>query len=174
MEVAKKHQDQLDRIKTTIRRSYDYFKPNYDRYNKFRRFVFESSLTPDEISLLSDQSKPQLEFNVLEAYISRLLGEFSKQEPDISVSADDENQADPMTIKVVEQHLRHTLNDSSNEHVRYEVYKDILSGGYSVFKVTTDYANPMSMNQIIGLSRAEPTLCGFDQLCKFAHKGDGR
>src|ERR1700691_869169 len=175
MEVAKKHQDQLDRIKTTIRRSYDYFKPNYDRYNKFRRFVFESSLTPDEISLLSDQSKPQLEFNVLEAYISRLLGEFSKQEPDIEVSADDNNKADPMTIKIVEQHLRHTLTDSKNHHTKYEVYKDLLSGGFSDLKITTDYANPMSMHQVINIERCyDPTLCGHDQLARYSHKGDGR
>ena len=140
MQVAQKHQDQLSRIKTNIRRSYDYFKPNYDRFNDFRRFVFDTSLTSDEVTLLMTLSKPQLEFNVLEAYISRLLGEFSKQEPDIEVNADDQNTADPLTIKVVEQHLRHTLTDSKNHHTKYEVYKDLLSGGFSTLKVTTDYA----------------------------------
>jgi len=175
MEVAKRHQEQLERIKTNVRRSYDYFKPNYDRYNEFRRFVFESSLKDDEIQLLMAQSKPQLEFNVLEAYISRLLGEFSKQEPDIEVSADDQSKADPMTIKVIEQHLRHTLLDPKNHNTRYEVYKDLLSGGFSSLKIFTDYANPMSMHQIIDIERAfDPTLCGYDQLARYSHKGDGR
>jgi hypothetical protein len=175
MEVAKKHQSELERIKTNVRRAYDYFKPNYDRYNEFRRFVFESSLRGEEITLLETLSKPQLEFNVLEAYISRLLGEFSKQEPDIEVSADDENSADPATIKVLEQHLRHTLTDSQNYHTRYEVYKDLLSGGFSALKLSTDYANPMSFNQIINITRVyDPTLTGFDQLARYSHKGDGR
>lgn len=175
MEVAKRHQEQLDRIKTNVRRAYDYFKPNYDRYNEFRRFVFESSLREEEITLLMTISRPQLEFNVLEAYISRLLGEFSKQEPDIEVNADDQDTADPMTIKVVEQHLRHTLTDSSNHHTKYEVYKDLLSGGFSTLKMTTDYVNPMSFNQAINIERAfDPTLCGFDQLARYSHKGDGR
>ncbi len=175
MDVAKTYQSQLTRIKDNVRRSYDYFKPNYDRYNEFRRFVFESSLNSEEITLLMTLSKPQLEFNVMEAYISRLLGEFSKQEPDIEVSADDQNVADPMTIKVVEAHLRHTLSDSNNHHSRYEVYKDILSGGFSVMKVTTDYAHPMSLDQIIKIERAfDPTLCGFDPLARYSHKGDGR
>src|ERR1700688_4478200 len=116
MEVAKTHQDQLARIKKTVRQAYDYFRPNYDRFNEFRRFVFESSLKAEEITLLATLSKPQLEFNVLEAYISRLLGEFSKQEPDIEVSADDQNTADPMVLKLVEQHLRHTLTDAKNHH----------------------------------------------------------
>jgi hypothetical protein len=175
MEVAKKHQEQLERIKTNVRRSHDYFKPNYDRYNEFRKFVFESSLTENELTLLQSLSKPQLEFNVLEAYVSRLLGEFSKQEPDIEVNADDQNTADPMTIKVVEQHLRHTLCDAQNHHTKYEVYKDLLSGGFSSLKVTTDYAKPMSFHQIINIERAyDPTLCGYDQLAKYSHKGDGR
>ena len=175
MEVAKRHQEQLERIKTNVRRSYDYFKPNYDRYNEFKRFVFESSLREEDITLLMTLSKPQLEFNVLEAYISRLLGEFSKQEPDIEVNADDQNRADPLTIKVVEQHLRHTLTDSQNHHTKYEVYKDLLAGGFSSLKVKTDYASPMSMHQLISIERAyDPTLCGYDQLARYSHKGDGR
>jgi hypothetical protein len=175
MEVAKKHQDELERIKTNVRRSYDYFKPNYDRFNDYRRFVFESSLRGDEITLLETLSKPQLEFNVLEAYISRLLGEFSKQEPDIEVNADDINIADPVTIKVLEQHLRHTLTDSNSYNTRYEVYKDLLSGGFSGLKISTDYANPMSFNQVINITRVfDPTLTGYDQLARYPHKGDGR
>jgi hypothetical protein len=175
MEVAQKHQQQLERIKTNVRRSHDYFKPNYDRFNEFRRFVFESSLTDEEVTLLMTLSKPQLEFNVLEAYISRLLGEFSKQEPDIEVHADDESHADPLTIKLVEQHLRHTLCDANNHHTKYNVYKDLLSGGFSGLKVSTDYANPMSFHQVINIDRVfDPTLCGFDQLARYSHKGDGR
>jgi hypothetical protein len=173
-DVAQRYQDQLPRIKKRVRNAHDYFKHNYDRYNEFRKFVFESSLTDDEITLLMTMGRPQLEFNVLEAYISRLLGEFSKQEPDIEVNAFDEDRADPITIKFVEQHLRHVFMDSNNEHTRYEVYKDLLSGGFSVMKVYTEYEHPMSMNQAIRISREEPTLCGFDKVTKFSHKGDGQ
>lgn len=175
MDVAQRYQDQLERIKKNVRSAHDYFQPNYDRYNEFRRFVFESSLKEEEITLLMTLSRPQLEFNVLEAYISRLLGEFSKQEPDILVSADDQNTADPLTIKVLEQHLRHVLSDAENDHMKYEVYKDILSGGFSTIKITTDYANSMSFHQVIKMERVfDPTLCGFDQMARYSHKGDGR
>jgi hypothetical protein len=173
-EVAKRHQDQLSIIKKKVRNAHDYFKDNYERYNEFRKFVFESSLTNDEITVLMDINRPQLEFNVLEAYISRLLGEFSKQEPDIEVNAFDEDKADPITIKVVEQHLKHVFLDANNEHTRYEVYKDLLSGGFSTLKVFTDYEHPMSMNQVIKIERQEPTLTGFDKLARFSHKGDGQ
>jgi Phage P22-like portal protein len=173
-DVAKRYQDNLARIKKKVRNAHDYFKHNYDRYNEFRRFVFENSLTGDEITLLMTINRPQLEFNVLEAYISRLLGEFSKQEPDISVNAFDEDKADAITIKVVEQHLKHVFMDDNNEHTRYEVYKDLLSGGFSTLKIFTDYEHSMSMKQVIKIERQEPTLTGFDKLARFSHKGDGQ
>lgn len=172
-DVAKRYQDNLSRIKKVVRGTHDYFKDNYDRYNEFRKFVFESSLTNDEITLLRTMGRPQLEFNVLEAYLSRLLGEFSKQEPDIEVNAYDEQKMDPITIKVVEQHLKHVFMDNDNQHLRYEVYKDLLSGGFSVVKVMTDYEHPMSMNQVIKFTKCEPTLSGFDKIARFSHKGDG-
>jgi hypothetical protein len=169
------NQTPLERIKKNIRFSYDYFKNNYDRYNEFIRFVFETSLKEEDVTLLVNLGKPQLEFNILEAYISRLLGEFSKQEPDIAVNADDQNAADPKVISLLEAHLRHELNDSKNEHTRYLVYKDLLAGGFSVFKIYTEYANPMSFDQTIRIARAsDPTLCCFDQLARLPHKGDGR
>jgi portal protein len=173
-DVAKCYQDNLARIKKVVRNTHEYFKHNYDRYTEFRKFVFESSLTSDEITLLMTMNMPQLEFNVLEAYISRLLGEFSKQEPDIEVRASDEDKADPITIKVVEQHLKHTFMDSDNEHLRYEVYKDLLSGGFSAVKVYTEYEHHMSMNQVIKFMKCEPTLTGFDKISRFSHKGDGQ
>ncbi len=173
MTVAQRHQDRLPKIKNRVRNAHDYFKHNFDTFNEFVRFVFESNFTNDEVTLLETRNMPQLEFNSLEARVSRLLGEFSKQEPDIMVSADDEEKADPITMKVIEQHLRHVLLDINNEHLRYEVYKDLLAGGFSVIKVFTDWANTMSMEQVIKLERAEPTLCVFDKVARFAHKGDG-
>jgi hypothetical protein len=65
------------------------------------------------------------------------------------------------------------LLDIDNHHTRYQIFKDLLVGGFSVLKVFTDYANPMSMDQVIKFERCEPTLCGFDKLSKFSHKGDG-
>lgn len=173
-DVAGSYKGELPRIKDRVRNAHEYFKHNYDSFNEFRKFVFESSLTNDEITLLETIGRPQLEFNVLEAYLSRLLGEFSKQQPDIAVSAFDEDQADPLTIKVTEQHLRHVFSDNNNEHMRYEVYKDLLSGGFSIIKVFTEYEHPMSLNQVIRMSREEPTLAGFDRLARMSHKGDGQ
>lgn len=171
----KKAQSELEKIKKDVKNSYEAFKPNYDRFNEFRRFIFETSLTQDDVTLLNELSKPAIEFNVTEAYISRLMGEFSKQEPSVSVSSEDQSQSDPRTISIVEQHIRHSLCDSNNQHTKWEIMKDLYSGGFSTGKVWTDYANSMSFNQVLLWERAfDPCLCGYDQLARFSHKGDGR
>lgn len=175
MEVAQRYQDHLAEIKENVKSAYEAFRHNYDRFNEFRKFVFETSYTSDDVALLNDLSKPSIEFNITEAYISRLLGEFSKQEPSVAVSADNEDKADPLVVHVVEQHIRHVLLDSKNHHAKYEVIKDTYSGGFSAFKVWTDYKNPMSFDQDIMFDRVyDPTLVGFDPLARYSHKGDGR
>lgn len=175
MAVAKSYKERLSKIKENVKNSYEAFKPNYDRFNEFRRFIFETSLTQDDISLLTSIGKPQLEFNISEAYISRLMGEFSKQEPAISVGADDEDQADPESIHIVEGHIRHLLLDSKNHHTRWEIMKDIYSGGFSNGKLWTDYAHSMSFDQVFNFDRCfDPCLVGYDQLARYSHKGDGQ
>lgn len=167
--------EELDRIKKNINQSYLYFKPNYDRFHKFRKFVFQTSLDQQEKDVLISLKKPIIEFNILEAYISRLLGEFAKHEPSIEITPADGAPIDIETIKLVEGHIRHIIYEANKNSCSYEVYKDLLSGGFSVVKIWTDWASPMSRNQVIKLGRVfDPTLCGFDPMAQYSHKGDGR
>lgn len=167
--------EELDRIKKNITNAHQYFKPNYDRFHLFRKFVFKTSISEEERNILIALKKPQIEFNILEAFISRLLGEFSKHEPSIEVTPADGVPVDLATIDLVEGHIRHIIYEANKNSCSYEVYKDLLSGGFSVVKLFTDYATPMSFNQIIKLERAfDPTLCGFDPMARYSHKGDGR
>jgi hypothetical protein len=175
MAVAQTYQNELSRIKDNVEKSYLSFRPNYERFSKFRKFVFESSLTNADREILQTRGIPDLEFNVLESFVSRLRGEFSKQEPSISVMADDGAEVDPQVINVVEAHIRHIINDANKEGCEYNVYTDTLSGGFSVLKVWTEYAHSMSHNQIIKVGRVfDPILCGFDPLARNPSKSDGR
>lgn len=174
MEVAKTHQSQLDRIKSTIRNTHEYYYKNYKAFNDDVKFTYDTTLCADEIALLMSLNMPQLEFNIIRPLIFRILGEISENAPDIIVSADDQNIADPMTIKIVEQHLRHDFSSPRMDRVKNELADDILSGGMGVLKVITEYANPNSFDQIITIKRANPVLCGFDINAQEPHKGDGR
>lgn len=171
---SKKHQEKLASFKENVRIAHDYWRPNNERYNEMRRFVFQKSINEREIQMLEAMQKPTIEFCILPAYIDRQLGEFAKQEPSIMVSTDNEELTDAKVVRVVEQHLRHILCDSGNHHTAYEVFKDLLTGGFSCFKITTDYADSKSFHQVIKWDRVyDPTLCGFDPLARLSHKGDG-
>lgn len=174
MEVALRHQNYLQTLKDNIEKSVEYFRDNAERYNSTRKFVFCSNLDPDDISLLKTLKKPTIEFNIQEAFVSRLRGEFSKQEPSIEVMAGYETPVDPQVIKIVEGHFKQILCDANNNGFEYQIYTDQLSGGYSAFKVITEYVSEKSFDHIIKMMRCyDPTMCGWDPMAKIPHKGDG-
>lgn len=173
-EIGKGIQKKLPELLKIVEKTYTYFKGNYDRFHHYQKFVFETSMTDDDVSILKALNKPQLEFNILNAYVSRLCGEFSKQQPSIAVMPEDGMPVDEEMLKVIEGHLRHILFESSKRSTQNLAYKNSLSGGFSVFKVTTEYANDMSFDQVIKFDTAyEPTLCGFDPMARQPDKSDG-
>lgn len=170
----KDEQTELKRIKQNVENSFQYFMNNYNRFNDYIRFVFITSMSDSDESLNKTLDRPSLEFNVLEAYISRLRGEFSKHIPSIEVSAKDGKKVDPQLIKVVEDHMRYILDEANKKNLEYNCYTDTLAGGYSAVKVFTSYTGEMSFHQDINIRRVyDPTMVGFDNMAKEDDKSDG-
>ena len=174
MEIAQKRKDQLERIKKNVEKSYQYFQSNYRRWHDSKNFIFITTLSEAEKNILTMLGKPQLEFNIVEPYISRLCGEFFKQEPSIEVSAKEEGKTDPKLIDIVEGYVRYIEYESRHNGFATEVFKDTTGGGFGVAKVYTEYEHPKSFKQIIKLERRDPTMCGFDPLAQLKTKADGR
>lgn len=176
-EISKEYNDQLARIKRLIESAYEFDKPNYDRFNEFRRFVFSTSLNEKDIQVLDTLKKPKIEFNILEAYISRLRGEFAHQEPSVLVTSKEGETSEEMVkiIEVVEGNLRNNLYEANQDGFEYEIYTDLLSGGFSTAKIYTDYLHPMSFDQEIKYKKLyDPTMAGFDPLAQKSDRSDGR
>ena len=178
--IAKKHTDMLSELKDCVEDWHGYWKDNSIRYNEFTRMVFQTALTPNMREKLTDLQKPQLEFNIMEAMISRLRGEFAKQEPSLNIRAADGITTQMLTpellktIEVVEAHLRAIFFDAASDSFEYTTYSDVLAGGFSVAEVYTDYVNEMTFEQSIKVERAfDPCLCFFDPMARLSHKGDG-
>src|SRR5579872_6852827 len=105
-EIAKKYSDKLPDLKKTVEEAHRYFEENASRFNKFMKFVFKSSLNQQEVAALMTTGKPTIEFNILEAYISRQRGEFAKHEPMIEVHA-----ADGVPLSSLTPQFLETLKD---------------------------------------------------------------
>lgn len=179
-EKGPKHDDKLKEIKKNITDSQSFFEQNVKRYQKFFNFVFITSITDEEIQILNETGKPALEFNVLESFISRQRGEFYKNDPKVTVSLQDgmflENLDKDyvLLIDIIEAHFKSILNDTKNDLLSYNLFTDILGGGFSVAKVCTEYINDKSFEQKICFKRVyDPCLTFFDPIAKDSHKGDG-
>lgn len=180
-ELAKKHAERLQELKKTAEDAQVYFQENVRRFEKFMRFVFKSSMTDEERGALVEIGKPTIEFNILEAYISRLRGEFAKQQPSLTVRAADGvpiamlTREFTETIELMEAHFRSIFFDGANDMLDYNVYSDLLAGGFSVLRVYTEYVHEKSFEQNIYIDKVfDPTLTFFDPLARKSHKGDGR
>lgn len=180
-ELAQEHKDKLKSLKAYVEDWHAYWKDNNALYNEFMTFVFKTSLGSTEISNLKILNKPAIEFNVCEAYISRLRGEFAMQQPTLTTSVADGIPASVLTqelvdtAEVVEGHIREVLSNTHNDGFEYNAYSSAIGGGFSVAEVYTDYINSESFEQTIFLENVfDPTLCGFDPLAKESHKGDGK
>lgn len=169
--------DNLSRIKKNIADWHEYFRENFKRFNRSRRFTFESSLTDSDLALLNETGKPQIEFNIQESFLSRLRGEFSRQEPTLKISPKptSKDPADPEMIDFLERYMQQMLFNSNRDNLQYDVLTDILSGGFSAVKVITEYDGPMSFEQEFKFERFfDPTLSVFDKTARLSHKGDGQ
>jgi len=174
--VKKEARDNFDIIKDDIEKGYLYFKKNYRTYNEFMRFVFKTSLTNADRSVNNEIQKPNMEFNILEAFISRLCGEFSKMDPAFTVRAKEGvNLINPDIIELVEAHLMAAFSGGDKNSLSYQLYRRILSGGYAVAKLFTEYSGEMAFEQRICVEPVfDDTLTVFDPLARKSHKGDGR
>lgn len=171
--VNKSYQQQHSRIKKNIDSTITYNKDNAERFHDFQEITFKTALSAADRAALDAYERPVIEFNITNAPVSRLCGEFSKQEPSIYVSAKDGSQVDAELIAVLEGHFRHILSDAAKKNVQYFTYRDQLSGGFSVFNVRTKYIHEMSFEQEIVLDRAlQPTYVGFDPMAKEVTKCD--
>lgn len=179
--MARSVRDRFDDIKSNIVDSNQYFKHNYERFNNFMRFIYETSLTEDDRVKLQMTNKPQVEFNVLEAYINNRIGQFANHEPGVKVRAAPGIPVSRMspsftqTLDILQAHFQYICESSNDDGLKWKLLKDMLAGGYSVAEVYTDYVSSRSFEQNIYIDRVfDPTMCGFDPLARKSHKGDGR
>jgi hypothetical protein len=178
---SRKFDEKLKEIKKDIESAYEYSRKNYERFWEFQRFVYETTLSNDDEAKLDRLQKPVIEFNIIPAHIARLQGEFSKHEPEVTAMAADGVMVENLTpeftkqIEVIDGHLRHIFCRVFNDALGYNTYSEALVGGFSAWYIHTDYINDMSFDQEIKWERVfDPTLVGFDILCRDSHKGDGR
>ena len=164
------------RISENIKRYMDVNWENVKRFNETRDFIFKSTLSAVNKSSLMSLNKPLLEFNVSEAFLSRLRGEFSKNEPAILVSIQDGTVNNPkleMQRELVEGYIRYIFNEAKRNGTQTAIFDEVVSGGFSSSKIYTEYQEGETFRQKIVWEKCyDSTLTGFDVLSRHPSKKD--
>jgi hypothetical protein len=172
----KKDNDKLTRISENIDRSMKENTGNIDRYNSSREFIFKSTLSTKNRNSLVALNMPVLEFNISEAFLSRLRGEFAENEPGIMVTIADDVKNTPELEQVrelIEGHLRYIFEEAKQNGVQVSIFDEVVSGGFSVAKVFAEYEEGKTFRQKIVWKKCyDSTLTGFDVLAREASKKD--
>lgn len=172
--------EKLPVLKKYVENWHQYFKYNHQRWWDFTKFVCATNISSKERAALQALQKPPLQFNILEAQISRLCGEFAKHKPSFDIRAMDGAPVSMLTpeftktLDIIEGYLLGMFADNTSDSLKYKFYRDLLIGGFSVGEVITRYVNARSFEQVIEVERVfDPTLTIFDPMARLSHKGDG-
>lgn len=173
--MARVAQDNLKELIDKVEGSYQAFSDNYSSFSQFMQFIFVSSLTDKDKALLKGLRKPTIEVNILEAFVSRLRGEFAKQEPSFEAEPADPNKpTDPQLLTFLEGYMRHLLNEANDRGFEYRTYTDQLGGGWGVMEVKTEYAGRRRFDLKPCIDNPyDATMVYFDDKARQPHKGDG-
>ena len=173
---SEKKKDPVIRITGNIERSMEEFRTNITRYNESRSFIFKSTLSTKNRNTLSALNMPILEFNISEAFLSRLRGEFAENEPGVTTMIQDGIAVNPeleAQRELIEGHIRFIFDEAKRNGVQISLFDEVISGGYSVAKVYTKYEEGKTFRQRIVWEKCyDSTLTGFDVLSREASKKD--
>jgi hypothetical protein len=166
-------QDKLQNLKKMLNDAYEYEKDNYNTYERTRNFLFISNIDEKGKMVLNSLGDPTAEFNILVAYVARILGEFSKHQIGVFIKPKKDNptQEDLDFCKFLGGHIKYIIDSIDN----YEVFRDVITGGFSSIKIYIDYKDEDSFNFMLMPKRSyDPTLVFFDPLATEKTKEDAR
>lgn len=172
----KKDNDTLYRISENISRSMKENYGNIERYNNSREFIFKSTLSTKNRNSLAALNMPILEFNISEAFLSRLRGEFAESEPGVMTTIADDVKNTPELEQVrelIEGHLRYIFDEAKQNGTQISIFDEVTSGGFSVAKVYPKFEEGKTFRQKIVFEKCyDSTLTGFDVLARHSSKKD--
>jgi hypothetical protein len=171
--TTKKDEKKLLKYKKQVERFQEFFRSNYIRWHKMKIFILESALTNEDREVLRDRQMPELEFNNVEPYFSRLVGEWYNQDPGIVASSRNGEMVDPNLLKFIEGYFRHILDKAKDKSTFIESIKDTMIGGFTTLELHIEYEGKSFTKCPVIKKNQLPTLVYYDPMALDVDKSDG-
>lgn len=180
--------EELERVKGLAQSNYDYFKHNVKNYHAMREFLFLGTVSSEDEGMMNSLGITAIEVNSLIPIYNNVLGRAINMEPSLGVkplnSFDldvDSDQISPQQVaqaiqtKVIDGHLQRRLLEGNYKDIPIRSLADSLSGGYSCWKIYTDYKDEMTFEQDIFWEKCDdPTMIFFSPDAREPSKCDAK
>lgn len=171
--MAKKDPKKAQKIRNEcIARWDNNWKYNKAIYHEMTQFVMGEQWKEDEAKLFETYKKIPLTVNKIAPKLNHLLGEQRQNTPNLQAVPDEDVEEDTVVIR---EALVKEISFSSDARVVYQTaFQQACVGGYSAYRVYTEYDNDHNFYQNImfGAFR-DPTKCYFDLGAESPSKVDG-
>ncbi len=170
--MAKKEPKKAAKIRENIKRWDDKNKENVNHYHSMTEFIKGGQWEKEESKLFEDYKKIPLTVNKLKPLANHLVGEQRQNTPNLqSMPSDD---VDEKTAEVREALVKE-ISLNSNARVIYQnAFMQAVIGGYSGFRIYSEYDNNESFDQNILIGGfKDPTKAFWDIGCESPCKTDG-
>lgn len=159
----------LDRYKTAETADID----NRRRAVEDIRFVHNDDGQWTEEAKEKRKGRPCMTFDRTSGSLDQVLGDFLQNRPGIKLRGID-GEADQKLTDIYTGLIRNIESSSKSKAAYRSAFKFAVSGGYGVWRVTTDYESDTSFNQCISIKKvANPFTVKFDPSATETTKEDG-
>jgi hypothetical protein len=149
-----------------------YWTINRSLYYEWIDFVMGDQWREDESKLFERYNKIPLIYNKLGVLMNHLVGDQMQNTPNLQILPDEDVPVETADIRAAL--IRNISLNSDSKTVYNTVYGQELVGGYSAYRIGTDYINNMSFDQEIKVyAFNDPNHCYWDISAKSKCKTDG-
>ncbi len=169
---ARKDARKATKIRELIKRWDDQWKYNKNIYHEMTQFILGEQWKEDEAKLFETYKKIPLTVNKIAPLANHLLGEQRQNTPNLQImpSAD----VDAETAEVREALIKEISLNSHARVIYQTCFQQAAIGGFSAYRVLTEYVDIDSFDQNIVMSSfRDPTKCYWDVSAESPCKTDG-
>jgi len=170
--MPKRNAKKAQQVREYARKWRDHWKRNIAHYHEMTQFILGEQWKEDEAKLFEDYKKMPLTVNKIAPQVNHMLGEQRQNTPNLQIQPTDDVDEKTADVRAA---LVKEISLNSHARVIYQtVFEQFVIGGFSAYRIYTDYESDDSFNQEIKMaSFKDPTKVFWDVGAESPCKTDG-
>lgn len=170
--MPKLNRKKAERVREYCRKWDNSWRENNTKYHEMFDFIMGEQWEDDEEKIFTDLRKVPLSVNKLAPQLNHLVGEQRQNTPNLQIDPTDDV---PEQVAEVRAALIKEISlDSHAKNVYQTAFEQSVAGGFSAWRIYTDYVDDDTFDQEIKLAEfKDPTKCFWDMGAVTKCKTDG-